>query len=1109
MQQNHVSRLVLIATVLVVGILLIIPPGSMFRSDLTWSQKLNLKPGIDMVGGTSLTYEIKPAEGQIAQADLAERVMEALKKRVDPDGVRNLIWRPQGATRLEIQMPHSKQSGKAGELRKAFAEAERKLESTNVRPAAVLRAVETLTGDARAAELDKLAGGNTERATLFGALRSVWDQIQNAKSRTDAEAQAKAELEYDALREQLGKDTLASPTLQSVLEIPTKDERDRKLGGLKKQAVNFPERLAAIDAFEKTYADYSEVKGSLDDAQDLKRLLKGSGVLEFHILVTDWSPSDAAAMVKRLQETGPRPQQGDSMQWFVVDKPEHFKGAMSEYNGKQYTLCWTTDGRSMTNRPGALGGWALEDARRSTDQNGLSNAVAFTFNAAGAARFSELTSKNIGSPLAILLDDRVVSAPNINSTIGANGQITGDFSNAELNYLISTLNAGSLPAQLADDPIMEQTVGAQLGEDNLRRGLFSCSLGLIVVTIFLVLYYYLAGLVAMFAVLLNMVLILAVMAMLNATFTLPGVAALVLTIGTAVDANVLIFERLREEQKRGLSLKLALRNAYDRALTAIVDSNVTTAITALVLYWIGSEEVKGFGLTLLIGIVCSMFTSLFVTRTIFGVLVDKFGVTKLGSFPLSVPAWDRFLRPSIDWMSLAKYFYAFSAVFLAVGLGFFFYQMSKGQMFDIEFAKGTSVQFELKQKTDIKDIRKIVESYAKQDAASLPSPSVVSVGTDDRTYQIVTPNENVASVRTAIQSALGDRLTVEVQSNFTGSDQTAEQALAGGRVVAIKSAAQTIGGFVANGAAAHVGGAAIVLDNLTPPLSPSDVRKRIESQRHSIQSAESGYKEYAVESPAGNDDASGTLVVLASDPNFVFDTDPVKQAQWLSTVVAPMWDLTVAAVTRPPTFQQVNSFNPQVAGETSRDALIALALSILIIMAYIWIRFGDLKYATATVFALVHDTAFVLAGVGFAHLLADTIVGRVLLLEPFRINLTLVAGVLTIMGYSMIDTIVVFDRIRELRGKFGLADRQIINDAVNQTLSRTLLTAGTTIVNVAIMYFLGGSGIHGFTFVLFLGILVGTYSSIAMAAPLLLLGRKRSAVAHGGNAIRNSVRALQ
>ena len=202
------------------------------------------------------------------------------------------------------------------------------------------------------------------------------------------------------------------------------------------------------------------------------------------------------------------------------------------------------------------------------------------------------------------------------------------------------------------------------------------------------------------------------------------------------------------------------------------------------------------------------------------------------------------------------------------------------------------------------------------------------------------------------------------------------------------------------------------------------------------------------------------------------------------------------AVANPDELQKVTNIGGQVAGEFQRDAIIALFLSVLVIVGYIWIRFGDLKFGGATVLALMHDTLFVIAAIGYAHLLNEPwllggAIGDALLLDPFRLNLTMVAAILTVMGFSMNDTVVVFDRIRENRGKYGMLTHQVINDSINQTLSRTLLTGGTTIATIFLMYVLGGPGIHGFTFAMLVGIITGTYSSIAIASPMLLWGQSR------------------
>lgn len=1078
MPKNYTGRVILILVVLVTALALIFPKGNIFKP--------NLKPGIDMVGGTSLLYQIKPPPGGNVPPDLAVQVMDSLKKRVDPQGVRNLVWRPQGNSRIEIQMPLTERNENADKIRVQFAEAQRQLEATNVRPSAVVDAVEHLKGDARAKRLEELAMGNPDRAKLFQELATTYDALAAARAARNVEQDVALDTKYTELQSRIDGTNLSVRRLQDILDLRP-ESRDPKLAEVKTQANDFPARAKAIDAFERSYLAYAQVKNSIDDAAELKRLLRGSGVLEFHILVDDYTSPEAQVMIQRLERTGPVVQAGDTMRWYQVDHPDDFKRETFQYNDKHYALAYTTLDKQMVNGPG-ITRWSLQRAYPELDSNG-NQAVGFQFDAVGAMYFSQLTGSNIDRPLATILDDKVITAPNINSKIGATGIITGNFSQAELRYLISTLNAGSLPAQLSEEPISERTVGPQLGADNLRRGLAASLFGVVVVAFFLIGYYYRAGVVAMVAVLMNLVVILGVMAALDATFTLPSIAGIILTIGMAVDANVLIFERLREEQNRGLSLQMALRNAYDRAFSAILDGNVTTGITSLILCWFGSEEVRGFGLTLLIGIVSSLFTSLYVTKTLFGLWIEYGGLRKLGSLPLTFPKWDQALRPNIDWMGKAWMFYAFSAVFIVGGLAAFGVKFAQGQMLDIEFASGTQVQFELLQPTPQEDVRRIVNDYSRAHPDALPSPAVVSVGNDDVSYEIVTPNENSRAVKTAVLQALEGRLKLDVPSSFANAGDPIDAAMAGGAVVPVTSATQRIAGFIPDSLAEHMNGAAIVLKDLSPPLTPEEVLRRIESQRLQpvTTGAPAAYRPFDVESPNGPGKPTSTAVVLVSDADLTHQKDPDK---WRDELAGPMWRLAGEAVNKPADLQRVTNFDAQVAGETQTDALLALGLSFVAIMIYIWIRFGNFKYGTATIWALLHDTLFVLAAIGFAHYIAATGVGEALLIEPFRINLTMVAAILTVMGYSMNDTVVVFDRVRENRGKLGHVDRRLINDSINQTLSRTLLTGGTTILTIFVMYIFGGPGVHGFTFALLVGILAGTYSSIAIASPLLLIGAR-------------------
>jgi SecD/SecF fusion protein len=1087
-----------------VAIFSIVPQPQKLFQHVPISEKLNLKPGIDMVGGTSLLYQIKEPEGGYRGQPghtLAEDTMESLKKRVDPDGLRNLIWRPQGTNRLEIQLPASANSDEAKKDRKEYTDAQEELTRTNIRPTEVVAAVENLKGDARRDRLNQLAAGSDARAKLFGALASVYDQKQAAHEKKDANAEADAIDAYDKLQAQLDQSNLSVAELEATLDMDAA-KRTAKLADLKKQYADYPARVAAIDSFVKAYDAYNKVKGSIDDAAQLKQLLRGSGVLEFHILAepgSDISQTDFRQMVQRLQEKGPRVEAGDTMRWFQVDRTEDFgyRGSTATWNDKLYALCWITPEKSVVNGPG-LPHWTLERSFPTQDQASGGQAVGFSFDSIGAGLFSDFTGGNLHKPLAAILDNKVVSAANINSRIGREGIITrqSGYDEAELSYLVSTLNAGSLPAQLEDEPISERTVGPQLGSDNLKAGLFACMFGLVVVVVFLIGYYYLAGVVATFAVLMNVVLILGILAAFNATFTLPGIAGIVLTLAAAVDANVLIFERLREEQHRGLGIRLAMRNAYQHASSAIWDSNATTIITSAILIWLGSEEVKGFGLTLLIGLASSLFTSLFVTRTIFTIMIERFNYQHFGSLPLTFPKWDKLLKPDIDWMKFVPYFCTFSAIFIALGMTALVIKARAHELADIDFASGTQVQFELKDQDamPIDQLRAIISKSA--DPNVLPSPSIVSVGTDNKTYEIVTPNVEAKPVREEILRVLGDKIKTDLPSKF---DHVGEQleGVVGSAVVPITKTPLVINGFTVPNAESYLGGAAIVLNNLDPKLSVTDIRSRIDQIR--VQPQPGGvnpFKDFTVVSPVSSDQPTNFAIVLTGDPALPYDKD---EAKWREDLATPMWSLVNQSINRQAQLQKVSNFDAAVAADTQKTAFFSLVLSSLVIMAYIWFRFGNLKYGTATVLAMIHDTLLVVGGIGISHWMVQYTPGlaKVLMVEPFRINLTVVAAVLTVMSYSMIDTIVVFDRIRENRGKFGHMSRKIINESINQTLSRTLLTCGITIMTVAGMYFVGGPGIHGFTFVLLVGILVGTYSSIAIAAPILLMGSEPKD-GHGG-----------
>lgn len=1100
MPNAYTGRILTILAVLYVAICAIFPraPFSLFQLmiDEPISMQHNLRPGIDMVGGTSLLYEIQPTDSAASTDGLAEQVMGALKKRVDPTGVRNLIWRPQGDTRLEIQMPLSGNSEEAQEIRRDYLAAQENFSRFNVSPAQVVRVVENLEGEARRAQLEDLAFGSEQRQAVFDELVEAYDRLSALQTRGDDAIIVELEEARDDYEQALAKLDDLNQTIDEVqvaIDAPDEELRKENLARLAAENVGFPQRQAALEAFIGAYRDYLEVRDEISDTASLKRLLQGSGVLGFHILATDLPPEEFSEMLERLRTVGARPRASDVVRWYPVDNPQVADNWQTwpGPDGQQYVLAYSRGDRSLDESDGD---WGLSRAYPAQDGTG-GRAVGFDFDTIGSRLFGELTGTNVNEPMAVTLDGRVVSLATINERITRSGIISGPrggFSNPEADYLISTLNAGALPAKLSEDPIYERTVGPQLGEDNLRAGLFACYAGLFITAFFLIAYYYRAGVVATVAVLMNMAVILGSMAAMNATFTLPSIAGIILSLGMSVDANVLIFERLREEQGRGLSIRMALRNAYDRAFSAIMDSNITTGITAVILYFFGSEEVAGFGLTLLIGIFASLFTALFVTKTIFGIMIDKFGTENLGSLPLTFPKWNALLTPKIDWMGMARFLGLISSAIIIIGCGLFAWALTKGNVFDIEFAGGTTAQFELTEPMQIGEVRELLP-----DDGPLAGRLIVSVAppanlSDDMTYEVVVPNENEGEVSEAIVQALGDRLNLREASTFTGAERDFDAAL-GQAVVPIVDASMQIEGITVNpdDLAAHVGGAAVVLRDLQPMLSEDELRTRFNEQRLKGAYSAEGLRG-SVSVDVRTFDSQDAAVVFVSNERFLYDPDePEVMAAWEREFARPAWQLVREAVANPDELQKVTSIGGQVAGEFQRDAIIALFLSVLTIVAYVWIRFGDLKFGSATVIALLHDTLFIIAALGYAHLLADSFFGELLMLDPFRLNLTMVAAILTVMGFSMNDTVVVFDRIRENRGKYGVLTRQAVNDSINQTLSRTLLTGGTTIVAIFVMYVWGGPGIHGFTYAMLVGTITGTYSSVAIASPLLLVGRQQ------------------
>ncbi|OJW20738.1 MAG: preprotein translocase subunit SecD [Planctomycetales bacterium 71-10] len=730
----------------------------------------------------------------------------------------------------------------------------------------------------------------------------------------------------------------------------------------------------------------------------------------------------------------------------------------------------------------------LSRAYQQTDEK-LQPAVGFQFNRQGARKFGQLTREHLPEEggrfhyqLAILLDNLVMSAPAINSEIRDSGIIEGGgqgFKVKEVQHLINILQAGSLPASLNKTPLQEENVGPTLGEDSIAKGWRAIWVSMLVVPIFMIWYYRFAGVVAVVALVVNMILLVGSMAFIQATFSLPGLAGLALTIGMAVDANVLVFERMREEKERGAGLAQQIRNGFNRAWVTIFDSHVTNLLAAVVLYAVGTEEVKGFALTMILGMLWNLFTAVFMSRFIFETAYAEGWLKELRFRKM----WD---KTSIDFVSPRYYCMAISLVVILLGLGAFF---ARGRtMYNIDFTGGTLVTIRLNEGDAT--VRSLTDSqrteFVREKAGVLPDVTIESLRVSGgqaakaARFNIRTTDQDVQQVKNRIIEAFGPSLakidmTVGAEKAIAGAP-----AAAGGG----EAKAPTVAARFAGGREYELSFNTTAFNSTQPPAQVVSAEFARVLDAAGIVNPTSRFEIVAAGSSADKAAVEGTKLALKTD----LDADVAKaQLAALKDSLANNRDML---------FERIANFGSTVASETSTLALIATVASWLIIIFYLWWRFHSFTYGLAAVLAVVHDVLITLGAIAVSYWLA-LIPGlnSLLMIDQFKIDLPIVAAFLTLIGFSVNDTIVIFDRIREIKGKTPHLTPALVNEAINQTLSRTILTSLTAWLVVVVLYLLGGEGLHGFAFALVVGFLSGTYSTIYIATPILidLIGHEEAA----------------
>lgn len=769
----------------------------------------------------------------------------------------------------------------------------------------------------------------------------------------------------------------------------------------------------------------------------------------------------------------------------------------------------------------AITGAHLVSSKEDVDRT-LRPAVAFKFDAQGGDLFYEVTDKNRPTGvknaetyrnLAIILDGEIMSAPRLITAIRTDGQITGNFTKKEVDNLVSILRAGQLPATLKQMPVSENTIGPTLGSDTIQAGTFSVGLAFATILVFMVVYYRFAGVVACVALLANLLLTVGFMVLVNATFTLPGLAGLVLMLGMAVDANVLIYERLREERDRGASLALAIRNGYDRAFPTIIDTHLSSIFTAIVLYAVGNDQLKGFGVSLTVGLIISLFTSLYMTRLMFDIWLAKGWLHKLSMFRL-------LSRTNIDFMSIRYVMFAATVIISLVGVAVFLLRGREG--LNIDFVGGTAYSNQLVEPLALsgdpekRDLRSFLnedkqkERLAVEDVKQLDEEGhrfeiIYKVGTPKKTVQIAfanpakgnTPEERAANVKERAQSLPDWSVEQIILSNedtsggksrfFTIRTSEKEPDLVQVTVDRLLRE-QRDGNW--NSLLRKIELKSYDLKGKEPILafsdyaSPGQVKMLLERVF-----ANAGVKDQQPVEVRGEgkskDGRYQEMTLTLSDAA----ASAVASGQEKDTGLRSILDQLKNEFEARPQPERLENFDSALAAETQRQAMYAILWSWGAILLYLWFRFGNWTFGLAAVLCLIHDLCFTLGAIALCHFVHHSFpaLAHVLGIQDFKIDLTTVAALLTLVGYSVNDTIVVFDRIREVRGKNPELTPQTINDSVNQTLSRTLLTAFSVWLVVIVLYIWGGEGVHLFAFVMVAGVIVGTYSSIYIASPLLLI----------------------
>jgi SecD/SecF fusion protein len=616
--------------------------------------------------------------------------------------------------------------------------------------------------------------------------------------------------------------------------------------------------------------------------------------------------------------------------------------------GKETSLydLYALKGKRGSDGGAALTGDVVKDAMVQTEQGGEVG-VSLRMDSEGARKWGEMTTiaaKDNNREVAVVLDGRVVSAPRVNTPImDGNSSITGNYNLEEAQDFARVLKIGRLPAKV--QIIQESVVGPSLGQDNINKSYISLGIGLLAIILLMCTYYSTAGVISIVALLVNIFFIIGALTSYGTVLTLPGIAGIVLTMASAVDANVIIYERSREELAEGKSMLEAIKQGFLKSYPAIFDANISNLLIAFVMAYFGLGPIKGFAVVLIVGIVCTIFTAVFLCHLLMDYWAEKHTVEFSKPWSLNLLTGVKY-----DWVGKRKIAYAVSTLFILAGVASYF---TRGFELGVDFKGGYSYNVQFAEDINVETLRNSL-------TAKLGGTPIVKAIDTKNSFNIVTSSE--------IDNPNPDASEIVMAKLFEG------------------------------------------IKEVSPSVSLEDFKKQ---------------------------DSAGKTHVTS--------------------------------------FSKVGSY---VADDIRNSAGKAMGLSLLLIFLYITFRFSKWQFSAGAVIALFHDVLLVMSFFTLFHGIL-----------PFsmEIDQAFIAAILTVIGYSMNDTVIVYDRIREFIHQYsGKSKAEVINDAINNTLSRTLMTSFITFLSMFILFVMGGSSVRGFAFALLIGIIVGTYSSIFVATPIMM-----------------------